>query len=109
MICPTCNKDSIVIDTRLVDGVRYRRRKCECPKPWITSEVLFDGPWPYKDPRVGKNKKKPGRKLGQKGKPKPAKPKKEYLPVFQPAMKEWNLVVTKQSPLWLRNIAMQLQ
>lgn len=68
--------------------------------------VLFDGPWPYKDPRAGKSKKKPGRKLGQKGKP---KPKKEYLPVFQPAMKEWNLVVTKQSPLWLRNIAMQLQ
>ena len=100
MICPVCSKDSIVIDTRLVDGVRYRRRKCGCPKSWITSEVLFDGPWPYKDPRVRKHKPKPK---------KPAKPKKEYLPVFQPAMKEWNLVVTKQSPLWLKSIAMQLQ
>jgi hypothetical protein len=107
MICPTCSKESIVIDSRLVDGVRYRRRKCECPKSWITSEVLFDGPWPYKDPRVRKYKPKPKGKV--KGKPKPAKPKKEYLPVFKPAMKEWNLVVTKQSPLWLRNIAMQLQ
>lgn len=104
MICPTCSKDSIVIDTRLVDGKRYRRRKCDCLKPWITAEVLFDGPWPYKDPRARKYKPKP--KL--KKKPKPAKPKKEYLPVFQPAVKEWNLVVTKNSPLWLRNIAMQL-
>lgn len=102
MICPTCNKDSIVIDTRLVEGARYRRRKCECPKPWITAEVLFDGPWPYKDSRVRKRKYKPKPK-------KPAKPKKEYLPAFKPAIQEWNLVVTKQSPLWLRNIAMQLK
>lgn len=112
MICPTCNKDSIVIDTRLVDGKRYRRRKCECSKPWITSEILFEGKWPYKDTRVRNRstgpKKKPGRKLGQKGKPKPEKPKKEYLPAFKPAVKEWNLVVTKNSPLWLKSIAMQL-
>jgi hypothetical protein len=109
MICSTCNKDSIVTDTRLVDGVRYRRRKCECQKSWITSEVLFDGPWPYKDPRVRTGRYKPKPKVKVKGKPKPAKTKKEYLPVFQPAMQEWNLVVTKQSPLWLKNIAMQLQ
>lgn len=104
MICPTCSKESIVIDSRLVDGVRYRRRKCDCLKPWITSEVLFEGPWPYKDSRVRTRKYKPKPKV--KGK---ARPKKEYLPVFKPAVKEWNITVTKQSPLWLRNIAMQLQ
>jgi hypothetical protein len=102
MICPTCNKESIVTDSRLVDGVRYRRRKCDCLKLWSTAEVLFDGPWPYKDSRVRTRKYKP------KPKVKP-KPKKEYLPVFKPAVQEWNIVVTKKSPLWLRNIAMQLQ
>jgi hypothetical protein len=105
VICPTCNKDSSVIDTRLVEGVRYRRRKCGCLNLWVTVESVFDGPWPYKDPRVRKYKPKP---RAEKAKPRPKLPKKKPLPVFTPAVQQWNLVVTKESPLWLKNIAMQL-
>jgi hypothetical protein len=81
--------------------------------PWVTVESVFDGPWPYKDPRVGRVQKKQVRKPRRRVKPQPKKkpkpPKKKTLPVFTPALKEWNLVVTKESPLWLKNIALQLK
>ena len=69
-------------------------------------ESIFDAPWPYKDPRVRKYKPKP---KVEKAKPRPKPRKKKPLPVFTPALKEWNLVVTKESPLWLKNIALQLK
>jgi hypothetical protein len=41
-------------------------------------------------------------------KPKKIKPKKTAPLPYPPAMKEWGLVVTKESPLWLKSIAMKL-
>ena len=50
-------------------------------------------------------------KAAEKKLPKPRKkikPKKAAPLPYPPAMKEWGLAVTKDSPLWLKSIAMKL-
>ena len=43
MLCPECNIDSPVVDTRLVGGSRKRRYKCpKCKEKFTTIEVYDD-------------------------------------------------------------------
>ena len=43
MLCPNCNIDSPVVDTRLVGGSRKRRYKCpQCGERFTTIEVYDD-------------------------------------------------------------------
>jgi hypothetical protein len=76
----------------MVGGKRFRKRKCDRGHSFVTEEKKVEV-WPYIDPR--RKTKKP------KAKKKPA------APVYTPAEK-WNLAVTKDSPMWLKNIVLQL-
>lgn len=99
MNCPVCGKRTRVMESRLKEPGVTRRRKCAEGHLSYTMEAFISGPQPRpKKPPVVKTLKKP------KPKPKPIKP-----PPYPPALKEWGLVVTKDSPLWLRSIAMKLE
>ncbi len=106
MKCKECEKDTIVADTRLVDGVRFRKRTCKCGWKFYTQETVIEK-WPFRDPRIGRKTYKrkqdmtPCKRMSRK---KPVKP----APVFAPAMEEWGIKVTKDSPLWLKSIALKL-
>jgi hypothetical protein len=88
MKCPKCGKKTRVMESRPREGGVWRRRKCAGGHLSYTIEDFCDG-------------------VPRKRKPRAAKPKKEK-PLYSPALRQWNLEVTKDSPLWLKNIAMQL-
>jgi len=95
MKCSVCKEESAVIDTRIVKGKRYRKRKCACEGAWFTKELRIAGTWPYIDPRIKK--------------PKSKKPKPEPEPQpYTPAVEAWGIKVTKESPEWLKRIALTL-
>ena len=105
MNCPVCGKRTRVMESRLKEPGVTRRRKCKQGHLSYTLEGFVAGPQPkLKKPEVVKIKKPK--------KPKPSKPKLKSIPKpapYGPALKEWGLVVTKDSPLWLRSIAMKLE
>lgn len=101
MNCPVCGKRTRVMESRLKEPGVTRRRKCAKGHLSYTLEGFVDGPQPrLKKPEVVKLKKP---------KPVKAKPIKPKPAPYPPALKEWGLVVTKDSPLWLRSIAMKLE
>lgn len=80
------------MESRPRDGGVCRRRKCAAGHLSYTMECQAEAP----------RKKKPK-------KPKPsAKRKREQQVPYSPALKEWNLEVTADSPLWLRSMALKL-
>jgi hypothetical protein len=81
MVCKTCKTNSSVIDSRLLNNVRYRRRKCACPDFWFTKEVKTERPSP--------------------------KPVKEDITIAEPLLVN-GIPVTKKSPDWLKQIALKL-
>lgn len=105
MKCPACGCVTRVMQSRQKDGAVHRRRKCRKKHLSYTLEtfVVFE--------------KKAGRPKSPPAPPKPKKPKKlkakkppKPKPApYPPALKEWGLVVTKDSPLWLKSIAMKLE
>lgn len=99
MKCAVCKQQSSVIDSRIVRGVRWRRRTCQCDTSWFTKEIRSSKEWPYVDPRI-------------KAKPKPKKRKKPIAktekPSFTPAQEKWGIKITKESPAWLKKIALAL-
>jgi hypothetical protein len=101
MKCPVCGKATRVVDSRSLEGEVKRRRKC--PKGHLSYTIqapeYFVAGRATGRPRV--EQKKPP-------KPRKIKPKKAAPLPYPPAMKEWGLVVTKESPLWLKSIAMKL-
>lgn len=102
MKCKECEKGTIVADTRLVDGVRFRKRTCECGWKFYTQETVIEK-WPFKDPRVGRKPcPNPVKRVRRQKRAGPA-------PEFAPAMEEWGIKVTKDSPLWLKSIALKLE
>lgn len=101
MNCPVCGQPTRVMESRPKEGGVYRRRKCAAGHLSYTVEAFVAPPTPkLKRPSV---EKPPKRKKPLK------KPKKSPPTPYAPALKEWNLVVTKNSPLWLKSIAMQLE
>lgn len=54
MTCPKCHHDkSIVMETRTVEGVIYRRRSCKnCGCRFHTAEAVYVGSLP-REPRIG--------------------------------------------------------
>ena len=85
-----------VADSRPRDGGVWRRRKCAAGHTVYTIECQTAPPI-----------EKVGRKRDEVRKP-PAKRKREPQAPYSPALKEWNLKVTADSPLWLRSLAMKL-
>jgi hypothetical protein len=81
----------------------WRRRKCA---EGHLSYTMQQPEYFVEGGKAGRPKEPP--------KPRPAKPiKPKKKPVekpkpYGPALKEWNIVVTKNSPLWLKSIAMKL-
>ena len=96
--CPKCGAvESSVCDTRVCEGVRYRRRRCGCGERYSTKEVVSDWfPFPHKAKKVEKRPKKT-----PKVKKKPKKPKKKEPPALQFS----GIPVTKDSPEWLKRVA----
>lgn len=107
MKCRECGKGTIVADTRLVDGVRFRKRTCECGWKFYTQETVIEK-WPFKDPRIGRNTHRRKQAAPQRKKVVRKKSTKPEPSVFTPAMKEWGIKITKDSPLWLKSIALKL-
>lgn len=85
MNCPECGGKTRVVESRLREGCVWRRRKCKDGHLSYTQEVFVE----------------------KKAKPKTGR-RRPPLEPFPPALREWNIVVTKASPLWLKSIAMQL-
>ena len=92
MICTSCQQKTSVTDSRRLDGVTYRRRACECGIVTFTKEDLVDN-WPYhsRRKRIYKKRTKPT----------------EAVP-FSLSVEKWGLNVTKDSPEWLKNLALKL-
>lgn len=89
MKCPKCGGKLRVVDSRpLQEGV-WRRRKCAKGHLSYTTEEFTAPPT-----REAGLRRVPVRKPKPKPKPKPTK--------------GWELVVTENSPLWLRSLAMEL-
>lgn len=89
------------MESRIKEQGVTRRRKCKQGHLSYTLEGFVAGPQPrLKKPEVVKP---------MKPKPVKAKPVKAKPAPYPPALKEWGLVVTKDSPLWLRSIAMKLE
>jgi hypothetical protein len=102
MNCPVCGKATRVVDSRSLEGEVKRRRKC--PKGHLS--YTMQAPEYFVAGRAAGRPKAAEKKL-----PKPRKkikPKKAAPLPYPPAMKEWGLAVTKDSPLWLKSIAMKL-
>jgi hypothetical protein len=94
MNCPKCGEKARVVDSRTREGCVWRRRKCASGHLTHTQEQFIE-----KKPREKKPLPLPKRQ--PKVRP-PAVP-------YPPAKKEWNLEVTRDSPLWLKSIAMRLE
>ena len=97
MKCAVCKQQSSVIDSRIVRNVRWRRRSCQCDTTWFTKEIRSSKDWPYVDPRT---KAKP------RAKKKPVA--QTDTPGFAPAQEKWGIKITKDSPSWLKKIALAL-
>ena len=91
LVCLECGGKLRVVDSRPLQGGVWRRRKCAKGHLSYTQELFVE--------------KKAGIK---KTNPRPRKVRPPEPKPFGPALEEWNIVVTKNSPLWLRSIAMQL-
>jgi hypothetical protein len=87
MTCKKCKKHSKVVETRQLNGVRFRRRKCDCSEVWYTKEVRVPG-------EVHLFRKAPI-----------AKPS----PRLSVPVEVNGLVVTRDSPDWLKRVALQLK
>jgi hypothetical protein len=87
-----------VVDSRSREGGVWRRRKCAKGHKLHTLESIYHETrkWEVR-PKIEKPKPK-------REKPKP-KPKPDPKPI---PPKDWELVVTEKSPLWLRSLAMRL-
>lgn len=90
MNCPQCGSKTRVVDSREREGV-WRRRKCAKGHLSYTQELFVEK-----------------KAVIKKTNPRPRKVRPPEPKPFGPALEEWNIVVTKNSPLWLRSIAMQL-
>lgn len=97
MNCPVCGKRTRVMESRPREGGVWRRRKCAAAHLSYTIEGHTAPPAKRVPPPLKKPKPKP-----------PAKPKREPKSPYSPAMEQWNLKVTADSPLWLRSMAMKL-
>ncbi len=50
MLCPTCNLDTKVADSRLKDGQQWRRRACDkCGNRFNTLEIRTDDLYAFKN------------------------------------------------------------
>lgn len=90
------------MESRPREGGVWRRRKCAAGHLSYTMECQAAAPVK----KVGRVKEEV-RKEPKKPKPS-AKRKREPQVPYSPALKEWNLEVTADSPLWLRSLAMKL-
>jgi rRNA maturation protein Nop10 len=105
MNCPECGGDMRVADSRPRDGGVWRRRKCAAGHTVYTIECQTAPPIE----KVGRKRDEVRKVPAKPKKPKPpAKRKREPQAPYSPALKEWNLKVTADSPLWLRSLAMNL-
>lgn len=104
MKCPVCGKATKVMESRAgAEGVKRRRK---CSKGHLS--YTMQAPEYFIEGRaVGRPK------VAEKKPPKPRKPKPKVVKPaptpYPPALREWGIVVTKNSPLWLKSIAMKLE
>lgn len=85
MKCKTCKQESKVTDSRLIRGVRYRKRRCGCEEIWYSKEVRISGKYPALNPP----------------------PKNKSPSIAQPIMVN-GIPVTRESPDWLKRLALKL-
>jgi hypothetical protein len=80
--CPNCKNlgSHKTTDSRVIDGVRYRKKKCSCGKISVSKEIRVKG-WPVKPPA-------------------------EKLPT--PKLHFNGITVNRNSPDWLKRVAMLL-
>ena len=92
--CEKCGSRTKLDRIAETKKLKYRRRVCKCGHQFVTKEQIVKGPfkWPKKP------KKEPPPKPSQKPKAEP----------FGPAMEQWNIPVTRDSPEWLKKIALSL-
>lgn len=100
MNCPKCGGDTRVVESRPREGGVWRRRKCAKAHLSYTLECRAEAPLK----KVGRVKDEV-RKKKTKALP---KPKRKPQAPYSPAMEQWNLKVTADSPLWLRSMALKL-
>jgi hypothetical protein len=84
-----------MLKARSTDGIE-RRRVCKNKHAYFTIEIID-----RKAQRPPKKEKPP--KI-----PKPPRPLKIESPAYSPALEQWSLKVTKESPDWLKAVALKL-
>jgi hypothetical protein len=84
--CKLCKKigNHKTVDSRVINGVRYRRKKCACGKLTISKEIRVSA-WPAK--------------------PLKKKQEKQLKATPEPTMHFNGIEVTKESPDWLKRVA----
>jgi transcriptional regulator NrdR family protein len=105
MNCPECQSETIVIDTRHVNGGRERKRRCDKGHISYTREIHLEK-WDYVDPRKKRYTPKP--KIESKLKSKKKKVSNDTDPKAEkpaPPEKTWKgFVITDETPAWVTKL-----